>query len=44
MVALHLTLAYVIFCAVPLGLAFSLWLRRRRVQRTLTALEERAQE
>jgi hypothetical protein len=38
---IYLTVAYVIFCAAPLGLAISLVLRRRRVEREIQALRER---
>jgi len=31
----HLTLAYVVFCVVPVGLAVSIGLRQRRVRRAL---------
>lgn len=33
--SIHLILAYGVFCAVPLGLALSIALRRRRVERAI---------
>lgn len=36
----HVMVAYVVFCAVPLGLGLSLAWRRRRVERALRARME----
>jgi len=33
----YLLVAYVIFCATPLGLAFSIAVRRRKVEREIEA-------
>jgi hypothetical protein len=37
---IYLIVAYVIFCGAPLGLAISLVLRRRRVEREIYELEK----
>ena len=36
---IYLILAYVIFCVVPIGLAASIIMRKRRVQKEIAALQ-----
>jgi len=36
---IYLIIAYVVFCAVPLGLALSITMRKRRVQKGIAALQ-----
>ncbi len=38
---IYVTVSYAVFCVVPLGLALSIHLRRRRVVRDMRRLEER---
>ncbi len=40
----YLLIAYVVFVLFPLGLALSIVLRRRRVERQIAALRERIDE
>lgn len=36
---IYLFVAYIIFCVTPLGLAFSIAVRRRKVEREIAALK-----
>ncbi len=36
---IYLLVAYIIFCVTPLGLAFSITVRRRKVEREIAALQ-----
>jgi hypothetical protein len=36
---IYLIVAYIIFCLVPVGLAFSIAVRRRKVEREISALK-----
>ncbi|MEJ5309308.1 MAG: hypothetical protein WHX52_06020 [Anaerolineae bacterium] len=37
----YLLVAYIIFCVTPLGLAFSIAARRRKVEREIAALTKK---
>jgi len=36
---IYLIVAYIVFCAVPLGLTLSITMRKRRVQKDIAALQ-----
>ncbi len=37
---IYLVVAYIIFCLTPVGLAFSIAARRRKVEREIAALQD----